>query len=467
MKARTKIQLITTVFAIATALVFSAGIFWELVEQPVRLIDRELYEVKEQLTGLMSSLAEASGEEPVLLETPPFDKYGIQVFSPDNRLIARTKLAEKASFNFRRHDNYYFKSATVDMDDLRLTEADRREIDAFSRGKVYFRVYNTSIARGNDRLEVLISRPIPVLVHEIKDLLTSIVISLAICCLTVPFVAWLLARRILRPLSEINKQVEEITGTSLNRRIPLSGSRDELQVLSASLNKMFDRLEFSFDRQREFIGNASHDLKSPLTSLRLGLENLISEDLPRHIQLSIEKHLNTTRRISRLVHNLLELSRLEQHEPFKLVEVDLEKAITSILEDFKELLVAQGISVTVRFEHINIMADQEKIARVIINLLDNAVKYNLPENGQIGITLTREKEWAMLEIANTGKTIPEDSLPLVFDQFYRVEKSRSSEFGGSGLGLTIVRHIVELHRGHITVHNSPAAEVVFRVHLPL
>ncbi len=467
MTARTKIQLITTVFAIATALVFSAGIFWELIEQPIRLIDRELYEVKEQLTGLISGLSGARGEEPILLTTLPYDKYGIDVFSPDNRSIVRTRLAEKVRFQFRPNDTYYFRTTAVDVEDLLMTEADREELDDFSGNNIYFRVYNSTIVKGDARFNVLISRPIPVLVHEIKDLLTSILISLAICCLTVPFVGWLLARRILRPLTEINKQIEEITGTSLHKRIPVSGSRDELQVLSESLNDMFDRLEFSFDRQREFIGNASHELKSPLTSLRLGLENLLSEDLPGHIQLSIEKHLNTTRRVSRLVHNLLELSRLEQHESFKLVEVDLESTIIDLLEEFNELLEARGITVTERLESVRISADQEKISQVIINLLDNAVKYNLPEHGQIDITLTREKHWAILEISNTGKKIPENSLPLVFDQFYRVEKSRSSEFGGSGLGLTIVRHIVELHRGHITVHNSPAAEVVFRVHLPL
>lgn len=466
MKARTKILLVTTAFALTTAIGFSVAIFWELIEQPFRLVDRELYEVKEQLSDLTTDLQNVRGGEPIVLSSPPFNKYGIHVFSADNRLMLRTKLADKVNFPFRPQDNYYFKTAILNMADLPLTEADKEEIDSFSRSKIYFRVYNTSIKTPAGSFNILISRPIPVLVHEIKELLTSTLLSLAVCFVVVPVIGFFLASRILKPITVINKQIEEITSTSLNKRLPVGGSKDELQVLSTSLNRMFDRLEFSFQRQKEFIGNASHDLKSPLTSLMLGLEKLTSEDLPDDIQSSIERHLNTTRRVSRLVHNLLELSRLEQHESFHISDVNLRSTTENLLQEFEELLAARKIEVTAQLEQVTIHADQEKISRVIINLLDNAIKYNLPSGGKIAISLNKEKEWVILVITNTGTPIPEDSLPHVFDQFYRVEKSRSTEFGGSGLGLTIVQHIVELHGGHITAENSLSREIVFTVYFP-
>lgn len=466
MKARTKIQLITTAFALTTALGFSAAIFWELIEEPIRLIDREIYEVKEQLLDITSNFTEIAKKEPLLLAPHQFDRYGISVFSADNTLVMRTDLADKVKFQFRPEDNYFFKTAMVNVTDLHLSDADRDEIESFSQGKIFFRVYNTSIMTGNTQFNILISRPIPILVHEVKELLSSTLFSLAICFIIVPIIGLILAKKLLKPIAAINEQIDEITSTSLNKRIPVNSNKDELQVLAKSLNKMFDRLQFSFDRQREFIGNASHDLKSPLTALMLGLEGLTSKDLPAHIRISLEKHLHTTRRISRLVYNLLELSRLEQHESFNVSEINLKMLITNLLKEFDELLLVNKIAVTTQLEKIQIHADQEKISRVIINLLDNAIKHNLPTNGKINITLTREKKWAKLEISNTGKLIPEESLPHVFDQFYRVEKSRSTEFGGSGLGLTIVKHIVELHQGHISAHNSQSGEIVFNVHLP-
>jgi two-component system OmpR family sensor kinase len=467
MKARTKIQLITTAFALTTALLFSTAIFWELFEQPVRLIDRELYEIMEQLSEKISAEHKITTNEPIIITSRPFDKYAISVSSLAGKLLLQTPLADKINFPFRSDDNYYFKTAALNPADLPLTEADKKEIDSYSRQTIYFRVYNTTITVQDIPVNLLVSRPIPVLAHEIKELLTSMIVSLAICVAVVPIIGFILANKILRPITTINKQINEITSSSLNKRIPVGANEDELQVLATSLNQMFDRLEFSFDRQREFIGNASHDLKSPLTSLMLGLEGLLSEDLPIQIQTTIEKHLNTTRRVSRLVHNLLELSRLEQHESFHRGRVDLRTTITGLLEEFDELIVAHGIAVTAQLENIQIEGDQEKISRVVINLLDNAIKYNLPANGELDVKLVRDDGWAIMEIANTGQLIPEESLPKVFDQFYRVEKSRSTQFGGSGLGLTIVKKIVGLHQGRITVHNSGSQKIVFTVHFPV
>ena len=154
------------------------------------------------------------------------------------------------------------------------------------------------------------------MIHEIRELVTGLLYSLAICLLVVPIVGFFIANRILKPITVINRQIKEITSSSLHQRIPVGKNRDELQLLSESLNQMFDRLEFSFDRQKEFIGNASHDLKSPLTILMLSQEKLLSEELPEHVEAALVKQLNSTRRVSRLVSNLLELSRLEQRNNF-------------------------------------------------------------------------------------------------------------------------------------------------------
>lgn len=466
MKARTKILLLITLFAIVTALGFSIAILWEFYEQPVRLIDRELYEITEQLSDQISNPHSGGSTSIASLSPHPYQQFAISIFSDDGEIFWQTSMARKVDFSFRANDNYYYASAVVDKDVLNLSEADKNEIRDFTRQRVFFRIYNTQLAVNGTQLKVIVARPIPVLIHEIKELLKGLLYSFGICLLVVPIVGFFIANRILQPIAVINQQIKEITGKSLHKRIPVGKNKDELQLLAMSLNQMFDRLEFSFERQKEFIGNASHDLKSPLTILMLSQEKLLSEELPELVRSALEKQLNTTRRVSRLVHNLLEISRLEQQDSFNETDVQLDDTLASLLEEFEELLAERNIAVNLHCENISIRADREKIARVVINLLDNAIKYNLRTGGRIDITLKKQREWAVIEMSNTGKIIPEDSLQYVFNQFYRVEKSRSSEYGGSGLGLTIVKHIVELHKGRITVHNSSAGRVVFTVYLP-
>jgi len=467
MKARTKILLLITIFAIVTALCFSIVILWEFYEQPVRIIDRELYEITEQLQDIIPDPHLGGSGKIASFSSHLYRQFAVAVFSDEKNLSWKTPLAEKVDFQFRADGRYYYDSAVVGRNDLALNQHDRNEIRDFSGQRILFRVYNTIITVKGARLKVIVARPIPVLIHEIRELVTGLLYSLAICLLVVPIVGFFIANRILKPITVINRQIKEITSSSLHQRIPVGKNRDELQLLSESLNQMFDRLEFSFDRQKEFIGNASHDLKSPLTILMLSQEKLLSEALPEHVEAALVKQLNTTRRVSRLVYNLLELSRLEQQDSFNETEVQLDATITNLLDEFEELIAERNIEVSLHCESVRIQGDQEKIARVIINLLDNAIKYNSQTGGQIDISLVKQKEWAVIEIANTGSSIPEESLPHLFDQFYRVEKSRSSEYGGSGLGLTIVKHIVELHKGQITVHNSPAGKIVFTIHLPV
>jgi len=212
---------------------------------------------------------------------------------------------------------------------------------------------------------------------------------------------------------------------------------------------MFDRLQYSFTQQKEFIGNAAHELKSPLTILMLGHEELLAGDPPEKVRQELEKQLNTMRRLSRLVRDLLDISRLEQGETCHRQPVRLDQLIGQVVEDYQEMLQARRISVEIDTAAASLAGDPEQLLRLLINLIDNAIKYNLAADGRIVLRTVKSNGQMVLTVANTGQTIPAADLPRIFDQFYRVEKSRSQAYGGSGLGLTIVKRIVELHGGGI------------------
>ena len=152
---------------------------------------------------------------------------------------------------------------------------------------------------------------------------------------------------------------------------------------------MFDRLQNSFARQKEFIGNAAHELKSPLTILMLGQEEMLAGNPPEHSPPELEKQLNTMRRLSKLVRNLLDISRLEQGEICHRRSVRLDQLIQQVVEDYHELLQARRIAVDIDTAAVSLEGDPEQLLRLLINLIDNAIKYNQTTNGRIVITRRR------------------------------------------------------------------------------
>lgn len=232
---------------------------------------------------------------------------------------------------------------------------------------------------------------------------------------------------------------------------------------------MFDRLQYSFQRQKEFIGNASHELKSPITLLMLSQEEMLMNDnLPSPANEGLIKQLDTTRRMSHLVRNLLDLSRLEQQETLDKKLINITTLTHRVLNDYADLFAAKNISIENRMaKDLSFKGDPEKLFRLLINLIDNSIRYNFEKDGLVIIESRDTNESILLEISNTGRPIPDNDLDLIFEQFYRVEKSRSTTHGGSGLGLAIAKKIVELHDGIIGITNEPNDFIKVSIFLPL
>jgi two-component system OmpR family sensor kinase len=297
-------------------------------------------------------------------------------------------------------------------------------------------------------------------------LVQGIAIGLSAATLLLIVLSYYIAGKILAPINVINRMARDINDRSLDQRIPLGKSNDELYELSESLNRMFDRLQYSFAMQKQFIADASHELKSPITLLSLFMEDAVHlEELPDTLRPRLIKQYNTLQRMRRLVKNLLDLSALEAKETVDFEEFALSPLVRSVYDDYAEVIEARRIDMKIDVpENLHIRGDRDSLQRVLINLVDNAVKYNT-DRGRIEIKAEVRNNIVYLSVFNTGKGIPKKDIDRVFEQFYRVEKSRSSQYGGSGLGLTIVKRIIELHRGDITIESESNAGTRINIRL--
>ncbi len=465
MKVRTKFTLWISFTALSMAALFSMVVYFELLKEPYRLIDRELYETAE---AVFANLDFSKPHESVHLTSHfdyPIERYWLKIIDSHGKTIFASPLAEHLEIQLLKDREVYFTQQKLPNATALITPEEMGKKDVDGDDTVEFRVRVLKKDRPEGSYTIVIAKPLSSLVIELRQLVYQVTFGILSAIGLIFLVSYFLAGRILRPLGIINHKIKEIRDNSLNQRIPLGTSKDELYILSDSLNLMFDRLQYSFSRQKEFIGNAAHELKSPLTVLMLGHEEMLADNPPDHIRQELEKQLNTMQRLSKLVRNLLDISRLEQEESCVHKPVKLDLLIYQVIEDYNELVKAQNITVETDIEECIVSGDSEKVLRLLINLLDNAIKYNQAVDGVIRVTTRTSQGHIVMTIANTGPDIPDEDFPHIFEQFYRFEKSRSLYFGGSGLGLTIAQKIVELHDGTIKVKSNDGW-TIFTITLP-
>lgn len=454
MKVRTKFTLWISLTALSTATIFSMVVYFELLDQTYDSIDKELNTAANTIFNRLD-LSKA-GEKLQLDSQYDYlvERYWLKITDSQGTTIFASPLATQVDIPLLPGKVRYFIEKEVPFSELWIDPEEIDELDDITDDSVKFRVRVLTKNRTEKNYNILIAKPLLFLDLELRELVTGLTSGIFATIVLIFLISYFLAGRLLRPLATINQDIKAIRENSLDRRIVLGTSRDELYTLSHSLNSMFDRLQHSFLRQKEFVGNAAHELKSPLTILMLGHEEMLTAEPPEAISLELSKQLNTMRRLSKLVRNLLEISRLEQEETCIREPIKLGVFIGQVIDDYKDILEGKNITVVTEISEPSFTGDPEKILRLFINLIDNAIKYNSEGPGTIRIATSRAQGKLNITIANTGPEIPREDLPKIFDQFYRVEKSRSQAFGGAGLGLTIVRRIVELHGGSIDMRSS-------------
>ena len=307
---------------------------------------------------------------------------------------------------------------------------------------------------------------------RLEQLLTTILIAFVVGVVPAILVGRWIAARALEPVDRMITEVREISdGRSLHRRLPLPLAQDELARLAATLNQMMTRLERSFAALRRFTADASHELKTPLTVVRAGVERAITRpDTAPETLAALEETLQEVNRMTELLDSLLTLARADEgraelhREP-----VDLRQILEEAGETGELLAEHAGVGIDIRLpsEPVVVSVDRSRVRQLALNLIENAVKYT-PRGGQVSVELGSSNGRAVFTVADTGIGIAPGDLPHVFDRFWRADsaRTRTSERAGTGLGLAICKWIAEAHGGTIEVQSRPGRGTTFTVGLP-
>lgn len=308
---------------------------------------------------------------------------------------------------------------------------------------------------------------------KIADVLNGLLRMLAVYLPLVVSIAgfggyWLM-RRSLRPVDEITSRAEGITSTNLSERLPIIKTGDEMERLSTSLNRMIARLEEAFQHIHRFSADASHELRTPLTILQLELGEIVqNQNLDPDIADQIGSALEETERLSRIVENLLTISRLDAGEVKMEKEIlNLGELARSTAEQMKLLAEEKSLEMQCSIDgSVCVVGDQSRLNQVVVNLVANAIKYT-PEGGEIWVAVRSSHSRAVLEVSDNGVGVPPAAIPHIFERFYRADKARSRDSGGAGLGLAIVKAICSAHGADVRVFSQEGKGSRFIVEMPL
>lgn len=278
-------------------------------------------------------------------------------------------------------------------------------------------------------------------------------------------IAYFVSGKALEPLKKLAQQAERIDQDSLVEVRLEENTIPEFRDLSQSVNRMLDRLAHSFDLQRQFAGNAAHELRTPLALMQTKLELFCEEhaDADAGTMQMAAFQMEQLDRLSALVRTLLSMSNLQSVS--RTDEIPLAPLAEEILTDLAPLAQEKQVTLRQDCEEVSMVGSDALIYRLLFNLIENAIKYNKP-GGTVFVSVKQADENVILEVADTGSGIPEDCMEHIFEPFFRVDKSRSRQMGGVGLGLALVREIALLHGGSVRAEVRAEGGTAFRVVLP-
>ncbi|WP_433453123.1 sensor histidine kinase [Streptomyces sp. CA-142005] len=301
----------------------------------------------------------------------------------------------------------------------------------------------------------------------LDDLLSrSLLALLGLAVIAFAF-GYAMAGRVLSPLGRITRTARQVAGSDLSRRIELDGPDDELKELADTFDDMLERLQRAFTAQQRFVGNASHELRTPLAINRTLLEVHLSDpNAPVELQQLGKTLLATNERSEQLVEGLLLLARSDN----QIVErgpVDLAEVATQAVDQVHAEAEAKGVKIRGERRPAVVQGNGVLLERIALNLVQNAVRYNVAEDGWVEVTTEVQHGQAVLTVTNTGPVVPAYEIDNLFEPFRRLRTERTGSDKGVGLGLSIVRSVARAHGGHIVAQPREGGGLVMRVTMPL
>lgn len=299
----------------------------------------------------------------------------------------------------------------------------------------------------------------------LKILLAMLIVTALLALVTGIF----LADRALIPVKAITRTARQIGEHDLKQRIVLPLPADELGELAQTFNSMLDRIEGAFLRQSRFTSDAAHELRTPLSIMKTGVEVVLEQErTPIQYRAALETIEEEVQRLTHLTTSLLSLARADSPTlVLNRESIDLSIMVHTVLDQLAPVAEQKGVTIGRRIvPQLPFCGDEDRLIQLMLNLVQNAIKYT-PEDGRITVTAAQSGSSVSITVADTGPGIPAEHLNHIFDRFYRVDKSRNRDQGGFGLGLAIAQQIVQLHKGEIKVSSQAEVGTQFTVRLPI
>jgi signal transduction histidine kinase len=277
---------------------------------------------------------------------------------------------------------------------------------------------------------------------------------------------YIISSTAVRPINQMISLVERIQADRLSERLSIPNGQDEIARLALTFNHMLDRIERSFEQQSRFVANASHEIRTPLTTIQ-GYANLLSrwgKNDPAILEKAIRVIQNESARLRDLANNLLTLASLE----FYTNRVNEKASVDPIMEEIVESFAPLHPDISIFYDsgtHPTVAVAPDHLKQMIINVLDNAIKYT-PSGGKVKIEIFTKHPYVVIEITDSGKGIPREDLPYITERFYRVEKSRGRRQGGAGLGLAIVNELINFYNGSFSIDSEVGKGTRVTIALP-
>lgn len=307
------------------------------------------------------------------------------------------------------------------------------------------------------------------LVYMLDEIMTISHTMLVLLIIVIMLSAIFYSREVVAPLKRVNVAIDHITDGYLDEQVELTGVT-EIEDISESLNQMTAMLHNLEDTRQEFVSNVSHELKTPITSIKVLAESLtMQEDAPVELYREFMEDINEElERLTKIINDLLSLVRMDKNaSAMNVEEVNVNEFLESILKRLRPIADQRNIELIYEsLRPVNAQIDTVKMSMAFTNLIENAIKYNF-DDGWVRVSLNADHKFFYLKVSDSGVGIPEELQDHIFERFYRVDKARSRETGGNGLGLAITRNAILLHRGSIKVHSVEKQGTTFNIRIPL
>ena len=344
------------------------------------------------------------------------------------------------------------------------------EIASAEYGNRHIRMLTTTVSAEGQVFVIQVGEPMGDFLEAITRFRKAMLIAIPALLLLATAGGYLMSMRALLPVDQITRAAQNITAHDLSTRVEVPGARDEVQRLAQTMNAMLQRIESGFLRITQFTTDASHEFRTPVALIRtqaeLALRKSRSEAEYRE---ALQEILTESEQTTGLIENLMLLARADAGtETLRFETLDIAELARSVVGRGRTLAEAKNIgwSGEISNEALWVQGDALALERLLLILIDNAVKYT-PPNGQIRVAVRRDDSNAALEFQDTGIGISDEDLTHIFERFYRADKARSRDSGGAGLGLSIGRWIATAHSGEIAVQSTPSGGSIFRVRIPL